>query len=237
MKNTYRQLMEHLGHDFRDVSLLVQALTHSSYQNEHPESPSYERMEFLGDAVLGFVVSEMLFARYPDLPEGALTACKSSIVGGANLAEVGMDLGLADHVILGHGERRAVLVQPSILADVLEAVIAAVYLDGGIEAARALASRLFSSTVEGLSDGLPVDAKSALQARVLAMRGKLPRYRLVDECGPDHDKTFVFEVSEPGGLSARGSGPSKKAAQQAAASTLLAILEQGASPEPSPSGS
>ncbi len=218
------RLMNRLGHLFKDPRLLVQALTHGSYQNEHPSCPSYERMEFLGDSVLGFLVADMLYRRFPDLPEGSLTSRKSRLVGGANLALVGNDLGLAGHVILGHGEGREADVKPSILADVTEAVIAAVYLDGGIVAARALAERLFAEAVEDLGADLSLDAKSELQALVLSRTGKLPRYRLILETGPDHDRTFVFEVSEPGGRKAEGSGPSKKTAQQAAAFALLGAL-------------
>lgn len=217
--------MQRLGYSFRDVRLLRQALTHTSYENEHPGEPSYERMEFLGDAILGFLVSEMLYRRYPDLHEGALTACKSRIVGGANLAGVGRSLRLAEHVVLGHGERREVGVQPSILADVVEALLAAVYLDGGLDEARAIARRCFADAVEDMQSGPPLDVKSELQSRVLSATGRLPRYVLVEESGPDHAKSFVFEVKEPGGVGATGRGPSKKAAQQDAAAALLALLD------------
>jgi ribonuclease-3 len=167
----------------------------------------------------------MLTRVFPELEEGPLTARKARVVGGAHLTTVAERIGLAGHLLLGHGERLQSAVKPSILADALEAVIAAVYLDGGIRSARALVRRLVGRAISQEDESLPRDYKSELQARMLALSGVLPRYRLVDEAGPDHLKEFVFEVSLPGGPSATGRGPSKKAAQQAAASALLDELE------------
>lgn len=225
MKDNHQELMGALGYTFRDPGLLVNALTHSSYHNEHPEMPSNERLEFLGDAVLGFIVSDMLTRVFPDLDEGPLTARKARVVGGTHLTTVAERIGLAGHMLLGHGERLQSAVKPSILADALEAVIAAVYLDGGIRSARALVRRLMGRAISQEDESLPRDYKSELQARMLALSGVLPRYRLVDEAGPDHLKEFVFEVSMPGGRCATGRGPSKKVAQQAAASALLDELK------------
>ncbi len=225
MKYDLDDLMDVLGYRFRDPSILVNALTHSSYHNEHPEMASNERLEFLGDSVLGFLVSEMLFRAYPGLDEGLLTARKARVVGGAHLGSVSRRLGLGHHLLLGQGERRQESVKHSILADALEAVIAAVFLDGGIRAARAFVRRHLGAAVHERDENLPRDHKSELQARVLAETGALPRYRMLEEEGPDHLKQFVFEVSMTGGPSARGAGRSKKAAQQAAAAALLDVLK------------
>lgn len=226
MKDRLYDLMGILGYRFRDPTLLRNALTHSSYHNEHPDQPSNERLEFLGDAVLGFVVSELLYRRYGELEEGPLTARKAAVVGGAHLSTVAQRIGLADHLLLGHGERKQEEVKSSILADALEAVIAAVFLDGGIRSARALVRRLLGRAMLDMEESLPKDYKSELQARVLSEKGSLPRYKLIEEAGPDHLKEFVFEVSMTGGPSATGSGPSKKSAQQAAAAALLDVLKE-----------
>ncbi len=226
MKYDLDDLMDILGYRFRDPSILVNAMTHSSYHNEHPQMPSNERLEFLGDSVLGFLVSEMLFRAYPGLDEGLLTARKARVVGGTHLGRVSRRLGLEHHLLLGQGERRQEAVKHSILADALEAVIAAVFLDGGIRAARAFVRRHLGAAVHERDENLPRDHKSELQALVLAETGVLPRYRLQQEAGPDHLKDFVFEASMSGGPSATGAGRSKKAAQQAAAAALLDVLRK-----------
>ncbi|MBW2261445.1 MAG: ribonuclease III [Deltaproteobacteria bacterium] len=226
MKYDLDDLVDVLGHRFRDPSILINALTHSSYHNEHPDMPSNERLEFLGDSILGFVVSEMLFRSYPGLDEGPLTARKASVVGGAHLGTVSRRIGLERYLLLGQGEQRQEDVKHSILADALEAVIAAVFLDGGIRAARSFVRRHLGAAVHERDENLPRDFKSELQARVLADAGALPHYRLLEEAGPDHLKEFVFEASMPGGPCATGTGLSKKAAQQAAAAALLEVLEE-----------
>ncbi len=214
-----------LGYRFRDAGILRKALCHGSYHNEHPEVPSNERMEFLGDSVLGFVVSDLLYRRYPDLPEGPLTARKALVVGRTNLAVVSRRLDLATYLLLGQGERK----EPtsSMLADALEAVIAGVYLDGGVREVRAVVKRLFGEAISERDEDLPRDWKSELQQRVLSGSGSLPRYRSIGESGPDHDRVFVFEVVVPGGRTAVGRGPSKKAAQQGAARAMLVSMESG----------
>jgi ribonuclease-3 len=219
-------MMEALGYRFEDETLLVNALTHGSHHNEHPDMPSNERLEFLGDAVLGFVVSEDLYRRGPDLDEGHLTSHKAMVVGEAFLAIVARRIRLDRHVLLGHGEARNEDVRDSILADALEAVIAAVYLDGGMDAAVDLVVRLMGTALAGEEDCLPRDHKSELQVRVLSSSGCLPRYHLLEESGPDHYKRFVFEVCVPGGPSATGTGRSKKSAQQDAAAGLLRVLRR-----------
>jgi ribonuclease-3 len=224
MKYDLDDLVDVLGYGFRDPSFLVNALTHSSYHNEHPDMLSNERLEFLGDSILGFLVSEMLYRAYPDLDEGLLTARKARVVGGAHLGTVARRIGLEHHLLLGQGERRQESVKHSILADAFEAVIAAVFLDGGIRAARSFVRRHLGAAVHEQDENLPRDHKSELQAIVLSRTGSLPHYRLVDEAGPDHRKRFVFEVSMKGGTCATGHGRSKKAAQQAAAEALLDVL-------------
>jgi ribonuclease-3 len=217
-------LEQAIGYRFRKRDLLLNALTHGSYANEHPEKPSNERMEFLGDAVLGMLVSEMLYRSYPNLAEGPLTARKARIVGAVHLAAVARRIDLGSFILVGYGEKTPGGPGASMLADCMEAIVAAVLLDGGVRSARALVSRLFGSAVREKEQDLPRDWKSELQARAIGMSGELPRYRLMSESGPDHCKQFRFEVSIKDGRRGTGQGPSKKLAQQQAARSLLEQL-------------
>jgi ribonuclease-3 len=218
-----------LEYVFHRRELLAEALSHSSYANEHRAAGlrSNERLEFLGDSVLGFVTAEFLFRQHPDLPEGDLTRIRAALVCEQSLYEAAQRLDLGRHLKLGRGEeggggRR----RPSILADAMEAVFAAVYLDGGIAAADALIHRLLlDAEREEVVEERRRDYKTALQELVQRQADQVLTYRMVGEEGPDHNKTFVAEVRLNGQPLGTGSGHSKKEAEQAAAKTALEALE------------
>lgn len=221
-----RAFAERLGHSFRDPALLERALTHRSWANERSSRETYERLEFLGDAVLGLITAEWLFARFGEAPEGELSRRKSYLVSEKVLAAEGRRLELGDALLLGVGEERSGgRDKPSLLADALEAVLGAVYLDGGPEAARKPIFRLLErASSSGPPFGLR-DAKSRLQERTQALDRELPSYRLAGEEGPDHEKLFTVECRVGDRLVAVGQGGSKKLAEQRAAAAALAALE------------
>jgi ribonuclease III len=221
-------LERRLAYRFRDRALLEEAQCHSSYVNEafDPAIRDNERLEFLGDAVLNLVVGHALLARFPASREGELSRMRASLVNEKELARLSRRLGVGAGLKLGRGEARTGgRAKDSILAGALEAVVAAVYLDGGFEAASALVGRLFAPLIAGLEPGgdSPADFKSRLQELVQAAPGARPVYTVVRAEGPDHDKTFVVRL-EVLGRAAEGTGKSKKAAEQDAAARLLAEL-------------
>ncbi len=224
-----RELEKKLNYVFRDKSLLEEALCHSSYANEHRAErlSSNERLEFLGDSVLGFVTAEFLFTQHPDLPEGDLTRIRAALVCEQSLYEVAGKLDLGAYLCLGRGEesgggRR----RTSILADATEAVFAAVYLDGGIGAASALIHRcLLEAEREEVVEERRRDYKTALQELVQRQADQVLTYRMVGVRGPDHAKTFAAEVLLNGEPIGSGSGHSKKEAEQAAAKSALGRLD------------
>ncbi len=193
-----QELEKKLNYTFRDPSLLAEALSHSSYANEHRAAGlnSNERLEFLGDSVLGFVTAEFLFARHPNLPEGDLTRIRAALVCEQSLYEVARKLDLGRYLRLGRGEEAGGgRTRTSILADATEAVFAAVYLDGGIGAASALIHRLLlDAEKEEAVEERRRDYKTALQELVQRQAGQELAYHMVGEEGPDHAKTFVAEV-------------------------------------------
>ena len=209
------------------------ALTHKSYVNEHRDEgwEDNERLEFLGDAVIDLVVSEYLMARFPLAPEGDLSKLRAAVVDEAGLAAIGRALGLGELLRLGRGEEMTGgREKASLLADTVEAVIAAVFLGGGLAAAHALVDRFLDSAYVGAETGaLDRDWKTQLQERGQARHRSSPRYRVVAEAGPDHAKTFEVEVELGGSVLGRGSGRSKKDAEQAAARLALEAL--AASPD------
>ena len=219
-------LEERIGHVFTDRQLLHHALNHRSWVAEHPGSKSNERLEFLGDAVLGWAVADLSYRRFEHTPEGQLTDLRKSVVNALALADVARAIGLGDHVRLGRGEAAAHGAQkPSILSDAFEAVLGAVYLDGGTAAAYAMVDRLvapgFPDTIEGLDQ---LDNKTQLQ-ELAARAGRSAPIYTVTSTGPDHAKTFVASVFVDDELLGQGTGRSKKAAEQVAASAACAAFD------------
>lgn len=225
-------LEEALGYRFRNDALLREALRHSSYANEHrgEEAISNERLEFLGDSVLGFVTAEFLFQRHPDAPEGELTRIRARLVCEESLHEVARRLELGRFLSLGRGEEAGGgRERASILADATEAIIAAVYLDGGTEAARALIRRvLLDDAHEARAMEARVDYKTSLQEYVQRTPGQTLHYRLTGEEGPDHAKVFTITVYLNEAVVGSGVGRSKKEAEQNAARSALEALKQEA---------
>jgi ribonuclease III len=223
------QLTDRLGWTFSDTSLMVQALSHRSWCAEAGEEPSNERLEFLGDAVLGLVVAEHCYRSYPEMSEGSLAKVRAAVVNTAVLAEVGAELGLGEVVLLGRGEDASGGRQKSsILANTTEAVIGAVYLDGGLGAAFRLVIRLLDSRISEAAVGPgSEDFKTRLQEVVARQVRELPRYEVVGR-GPDHARSYTAQVFVAGEAVGEGRGRSKKDAEQAAARAAWAVL--GASP-------
>ena len=222
-----------LSHTFHDRQLLERALTHKSRVHERSGESSggdNEQLEFLGDAILGFVVSECLVRRHETFPEGRLSKLKAHLVSATRLYEVAQDLNLGDYLILGRGEELSGgREKKALLSDALEALIAALYLDAGLAAARHFIETRVVGVPETLPDGMPAevtDHKSALQETAQALKLPPPRYLIVGEDGPEHSKTFTVEVRLGKELTSRAQGLSKKAAGQKAAQQVLERLTQ-----------
>ena len=218
-----------IGYKFKNISLLQNALAHSSYANErwHNSLMSNERLEFLGDSILGMCVAEYLYRTFPDRPEGELTRMRADMVCEKTLAAVAGRIGLGDHLLLGKGEEQGGgRSRNSILADAVESVIAASFLDGGMDAAKQFIQKfiLVEVPVKKLHN---VDYKTALQELVQQKKNQVLTYTLVGESGPDHDKHFEVEVRLNGGVVGLGSGSSKKRAEQDAARTAIEALFPG----------
>ncbi len=231
------RLEEALGHRFRERELVLRALTHSSFANEAAPGAGVadnETLEFLGDSVLGFLVADNLFRAHPDRGQGWLTKARAELVSETFLAEKARSLGLGPLLRLSAAEQRAGgAARDGRLADGLEAVVAAVFLDGGLDRVREVVGRLLAADLTALeaADLALRDSKSALQERAQAEGKPLPRYRLVSESGPDHEKRFVYEVlyGAEAELRATGEGATKKEAQREAARAALGLLsERGA---------
>ena len=215
-----------IGYRFRNITLLQNALTHSSYANErwHNSLMSNERLEFLGDSILGMCVAEYLYQSFPDRPEGELTRMRADMVCEKTLAAVAERIGLGTHLLLGNGEEQGGgRTRHSILADAVESVIAATFLDGGMEAAKQFVVRfiLVEVPVTKLHN---VDYKTALQELVQQKKNQVLTYTLIGESGPDHDKRFEVEVRLNGSVIGIGSGSSKKRAEQDAARAAMEAL-------------
>ncbi len=222
-----KTLEEKLGYTFQDPSLLENALTHSSRANESRGSQaSNERLEFLGDSILGMVVADHLYRNHPDLPEGDLTRTRAALVCEESLVQVAQGLGLGDYLRLGKGEETGGgRNRPSIQADAVGAVRAAIYLDGGIGSVRkVIQAQILSRELASLAK--PRDYKTALQELVQRESGQVLQYRLTGEEGPDHDKRFFIQVTLNGQPLGAGSGRSKKEAEQMAAQAAIAALEK-----------
>ena len=221
------QLESRLGVEFRDRDLLETALTHRSFANEQGLETNYERLEFLGDAVLGLVSAEWLFLRYPDDPEGKLSELNAYLVSRPVLADLAETLGIGELLRLGVGEERSGgRGKRSLLADAFEAVMGAVYLDRGLSAVRDTLVPLFESALQGRDDLTGSEAKTRLQELTQARGWRLPEYRHVASQGPDHQKQFTVECWVDGRLAGHGSGRSKKTAEQRAAHRALFSLRE-----------
>ncbi len=224
-------LQDQLGYRFKDPSLLLRAVTHRSFVNEHDEEgiQHNESLEFLGDAVLGFVISSKMFSRFPGLSEGELSKIKAYLVSAVNLAHLAEKICLGEYLRLSRGEEKTGgRHKKAIIVDAYEAVIGVIYLDGGIEAAYAFVEREIANCLEDLDLRQLTygDFKSALQERLHNMGCPEPIYRVVDEIGPDHRKTFVVQVGVRDRIIAQASGKTKKEAQQEAARLALEDLKE-----------
>lgn len=217
-----------IGYSFRNIGLLHNALAHSSYANErwHDSLKSNERLEFLGDSILGMLVAEYLYRNFPDRPEGELTRMRADMVCERALARVAVGLNLGEHLLLGKGEEQGGgRSRESILADAVESVIAACFLDGGMDAAKNFVERfiLVNVPVRQLKNA---DYKTTLQELIQQKKDNTLSYRLAGESGPDHDKQFVVELTINGKVVSTGVGTSKKRAEQDAARQALEVLHK-----------
>jgi ribonuclease III len=220
-------LAEALGHSFARPELILEALTHPSARARKGPRRGYERLEFLGDRVLGLIVAELLWRRFPEEAEGALTRRQTSLVRRETLTDVANKIGLGAHIRVSPGEEAAgARASPSVLADVCEAVIAALYVDGGLAAARGFVERWWEPRIAKLG-APPHDPKTALQEWAQARGRALPVYRTVATEGPAHRRTFTVTVAVDGLPPATASGSSKRAAEVAAAAAALAALAAG----------
>jgi ribonuclease-3 len=211
-----------LGYEFRQISVCLQALTHRSYNNQHNE-----RLEFLGDAILDLLVSEWLYRKFPSATEGELSHMRASIVCGENLAMIARQLELGSHLYLGAGEvGSGGRERQSTLANALEALLAAIYLDGGLEACRATTEKLFAPVLASVVPGTGKDAKTQLQEYMQARQLPLPTYRLLERSGSEHEARFTMQcAAEALGLAAEAVAGSRKKAEQLAAEKVLELLE------------
>ncbi len=220
----YAELQRRLQHEFTDIRLLSQALTHRSFSSDH-----YERLEFLGDSVLSLAVSDLLYTRLGELPEGDLSRVRANLVKQDTLHQLAVDMGLPDAIKLGEGEfRSGGQKRPSILADTLEAIIGAVYLDGGFIKAQALVHRLFNAVeINPQMDAIGKDPKTELQEWLQGRKMKLPLYKVVGTLGAAHKQSFDVECEIPElCLSERGIGGSRRAGEQAAAAAMLETIKE-----------
>lgn len=223
-----RKLEEKIGYTFRDKDLLLTALTHSSFANERQSGgSSYERLEFLGDSILGLVTADFLFHCRPSLPEGRMTRLRAELVCEGSLYRVASELGLGAYMRLGRGEERSGgRERPSILADMVESLIAALYLDSGMdEARRFVVEKILSRAEIGESHRI-ADYKTELQELVQRRSDQHISYEMTGQSGPDHNKVFTFQVSINGAPAGEGSGRTKKEAEQNAARRALEALNQ-----------
>jgi ribonuclease-3 len=223
---SFSEIEKKINYTFKNPAFLKQAVTHRSYLNENRDAKleHNERLEFLGDAVLELVVTEFLYAKYPDKPEGELTAFRAALVNTQSISEAATKLGLNDHLLLSRGEAKDTgRARMIILANAFEALIGALYLDAGYDAAQKfIAEQLFHKTDEVVEKRLWQDAKSKLQEIAQERQGITPTYQLMDQSGPDHDKTFVVAAFVGAEKLATGEGRSKQEAEQDAAQKALA---------------
>lgn len=221
-----KRLQEKIQYSFKNINLLENALSHSSYANEkHLACGSNERLEFLGDAVLSVVVADYLFKNFPDKPEGSLTKLRASLVCEKSLCGFAKELGIGECILLGKGEEQCGgRERSSILADAFEAVLAAMYLDGGIEVVRDLVLRFIKAELTNTEDEVFHDYKTTLQEVIQKNKEERLTYVLSSESGPDHDKSFTVEVLLNSNVIGTGTGKNKKRAEQMAAKDALRLM-------------
>ena len=219
-------LEERLGYKFNNINLLKNALTHSSYANEVRDGfSSNERLEFMGDSVLSIVVSDYIYKHYPNMPEGELTKLRASLVCEKSLCAFSRELELGNYLMLGKGEEKGGgRERDSILADAFEAVLAAIYLDGGMEPARRHVMNFVLRELQHTDDEVFKDYKTALQEIIQRNPEEAVSYILTGESGPDHDKEFTVEVRLNSNVIGRGTGKNKKRAEQMAAKEALMLM-------------
>ncbi len=220
----YSELERKIGYSFQNKDLLIQALTHRSYLNEHPdfELGHNERLEFLGDAVLELSVTEYLYQEYPDTSEGSMTNYRSALVKGSHLAEVATQFPLEDYILMSRGERTDTTSRAYITANAVEALIAAIYLDSGMESAIQFVYRFIAPDLTDIIDKkLFIDPKSLLQEVIQEKHTITPEYQVVRSWGPDHNKMFEVIVLVGENEFGRGTGKSKQKAEQSAAENAL----------------
>lgn len=221
------KLERKIGYSFKNRALLETALTHSSYANERRDCQSYERLEFLGDSILGLVTADFLYHHETKLPEGKMTRLRAELVCETSLHKVALELGLGAYMRLGKGEEHTGgRERPSILADMVESVIAAMYLDGGMDRAREFVMTRVLNNVEITETHRSADYKTDLQELVQRKSGQHICYEMIDQSGPDHNKVFTFRVSINGQPAGEGSGRTKKEAEQMAACRALESLRK-----------
>lgn len=220
------QLEEKLEYQFKNRQLLATAMTHSSYANESKgRAVCNERLEFLGDSVLGIVVADYLYKNHPEMPEGDLTKTRAALVCEKALCKFSTQLGVGDHLLLSNGEKHSGgRTRPSILADAFEAIIAAIYLDSGMEEARKFILRFIIPAIQTQKQNTFKDYKTMLQEIVQQNPGEQISYVLVGESGPDHKKHFTVEVRLNNNVIGRGGGKSKKEAEQQSAREALELM-------------
>jgi len=222
-----KHLQEIIDYNFNDITLLVKSMTHSSYANEKIRNAdsSNERLEFLGDSLLGMTVALLIYSLEPDLSEGKMTKLRAELVCEGNLANVAKELDLGSYLLLGRGEENGGgRNRPSLLSDAFEALIAAMYLDGGYRPIERLIFKYFTPGVKNPSN-IFKDYKTKLQELIQGNPGKSLLYEVTGECGPDHDKSFTVEVQISGKTIGIGTGKSKKWAEQEAAKAALSTME------------
>lgn len=230
MQEELVMLEKKLEYSFRDRDIIIQALVHSSFANEKGQKDiiSYERLEFLGDAILQLIISEYLFTKYPDFPEGELTKFRSRIVCEATLVDCAKALDLGEYMYFGRGEElTGGRERASILADCFESVVAAIYLDGGMSSAQTFVLRIMETKIiDAVTGKIFIDYKTRLQEVIQAQKITQIRYVVLDEQGPDHSKTFQMNVIINDQVVGTGSGRSKKEAEQLAAKMALGRIKE-----------
>ncbi len=221
MSDILSTLEDKIGYHFKDRDWLERALTHSSTADDK----NYERLEFLGDRVLGLIMADALFQRFPNEAEGGMARRHSALVQGRTIAAVGQMTGIGEHIIMSIAERASGgSEKENIVADVMEAMLGAIYLDGGLDAAREVISRLWGETIDTLTDA-PLDPKTELQEWVQARGLPLPAYEIIEKIGPDHAPEFVLEVRVEGEKPVTANGASRRQAEKTAARVMLRRLK------------